>query len=123
MTSVTELIDRYIAAWNETDEARRRDLLAQTWTDDAVYTDPLVHAETRAGIDSLIEGVQAQFPGFRFHLTGNVDAHNDRVRFRWELGPEGQDAPAAGTDFGVIVGGRLQSVTGFLDRVPSTVTS
>ncbi len=47
-----------------------------------------------------------------------MNAHNYRVRFAWEFGAEGSPALAGGVDFGVIVGDRLQAVTGFLDFVP-----
>ena len=80
MTDPDPTIDRYIATWNETNPERRRDLIAQTWTEDASYLDPLMGAEGRDGIDAMIAGVQAQFPGYRFRRTGAVDAHHDRVR-------------------------------------------
>lgn len=118
MSNLTELIDRYIATWNETDAERRRHLIAETWTEDAAYVDPLMRGDGRAGIDAMIAGVQAQFPGFKFRRTGEVDAHNDRVRFAWELGPYGGAALAGGIDFGVVVGERLQAITGFLDFAP-----
>ena len=66
----------------------------------------------------MIAGVQARFPGFRFARTSDVDAHNDRLRFSWALGPEGSEALAGGIDFGVLAGDRLQSITGFLDFAP-----
>ena len=118
MNDLTDLIDRYIAIWNETDAARRRDLIARTWTEDAAYIDPLMRGQGREGIDTMTQGVQAQFPGLRFRRTSNVDTHNDRVRFAWELGPDGGTARAGGIDFGIIVGGRLQAITGFLDFAP-----
>ena len=118
MSNYTDLVDRYIAIWNETDDKRRRDLIARTWTEDSTYLDPMIRGEGRGGIDAMIRGVQAQFPGLLFRRTSDVDAHNDRVRFAWELGPEGGAALAGGVDFGVIVGDRLQAVTGFLDFAP-----
>jgi SnoaL-like domain len=118
MSNFTDLVDRYIAIWNETDDKRRRDLIARTWTEDSTYLDPMVRGEGRGGIDAMIRGVQAQFPGLLFRRTSDVDAHNDRVRFDWELGPEGGPALAGGVDFGVIVGDRLQRITGFLDFAP-----
>jgi hypothetical protein len=118
MSNFTELIDRYIAIWNETDAGRRRDLIARTWTENSIYIDPLARGEGRGGIDAMIQGVQTQFPGLRFRRTSDVDAHNDRVRFAWELGPEGGPALAGGVDFGVIAGDRLQAITGFLDFAP-----
>ena len=118
MSNFTDLVDRYIAIWNESDDERRRDLIARTWTEDSTYLDPMVRGEGRGGIDAMIRGVQAQFPGLLFRRTNEVDAHNDRVRFAWELGPEGGPALAGGVDFGVIVGDRLQTITGFLDFAP-----
>ncbi len=70
-------------------------------------------------IDAMTAGVQARFPGLRFRRTSNVDAHHDRVRFGWELGPDGGPALAGGLDVGVVVDGRLQTVTGFLDFAPA----
>ena len=33
-TTIDDAVAHYIAAWNETDAARRRALVAQTWTED-----------------------------------------------------------------------------------------
>lgn len=120
MNNTTELIDRYIEIWNETDQTRRRELIAQTWSDSASYIDPLMHAEGRDGIDAMVNGVQSQFPGLRFRRTSNVDEHNNRVRFAWELGPVDGAAVAGGVDFGVLADGHLHSITGFLDFAPSS---
>ena len=120
MTDVDRVIDRYIAIWNETDPARRRDLIAQTWTEDASYLDPLLSGDGRDGIDAMVRGVQERFPGHRFRRTGAIDAHHDRVRFSWELAAaEGEPPLVAGVDFGVVAtDGRLRSITGFLDQAP-----
>src|SRR5262249_48391598 len=118
MSNFTDLVDRYIAIWNEVDDELRRALIARTWTEDSTYLDPLMRGEGRGGIDDMIRGVQAQFPGLLFRRTSDVDAHNDPVRFAWDLGPEGGPALAGGVDFGVIVGDRLQTITGFLDIAP-----
>ena len=118
MSDHTAVIDRYIAVWNETDAAQRRDLIAQTYTEDASYVDPLMQGQGRDGIDAMVAGLQAQFPGYTFKLSSAVDAHHDRVRFTWDLGPNGGAALVKGTDFAVIVDDKLQSVIGFLDQVP-----
>jgi hypothetical protein len=118
MSNFTDLVDRYIAIWNESDDERRRDLITRTWTEDSTYLDPMVRGEGRGGIDAMICGVQAQFPGLLFRRTSEVDTHNGRVRFAWELGPQGGPALAGGVDFGVIVGDRFQTITGFLDFAP-----
>ncbi len=118
MTAVA-LIDRYIAAWNETDEDARLDLIAGTWTETADYVDPLMAGKGHEGINAMIQGAQSQLPGFTFRLIGAVDAFGDRVRFSWEAGPDGGPAPVAGSDYGQIgEDGRLANVTGFIDRMP-----
>ena len=120
MTSIELLIDRYIAVWNESDAARRRELIARTWTEGARYVDPLMSGDGPDGIDAMVGGVQERFPGLRFRRVGGIDAHHDRVRFGWELVDAGGGSPlVAGVDFGVVAGdGRLREITGFLDQGP-----
>jgi SnoaL-like domain len=118
ITSQTELIDRYIAAWNEIDEANRKELLANTWTEDSSYLDPLMRAEGRDGINDMIGRVHQQFPGLRFRRVTEVDAHTDYLRFGWELAPESGSPVAGGVDFGTTSGGLLRTITGFLDFAP-----
>jgi hypothetical protein len=118
---VTALVNRYIAMWNETDGVTRRDLIAQTWTEDASYLDPLMNGDGRDGIDAMVAGFQQQFQGVRFRRTGEVDAHHGRVRFGWDLAPEDGAPLAGGVDFGVVVDGRLKAIVGFLDFAPAGV--
>src|SRR5215831_16713658 len=103
MHNVTELIDLYIANWNETDANRRRDLIAKTWTEDGSYVDAHRRGTGHENISAMIQVVQEQLPGYRLSLASAVDAHNDRVRFQWEAGGTAE-APLhfVGTDFGVI---------------------
>ncbi len=121
MTATPELAARYLAAWNETDPAQRRAAVEALFTGDARYTDPLVDVTGHDAIESTVAAVQAQFPGWVFRLAGPVDAHHDQLRFTWHLGPEGQEAPVVGSDVAVTDGtGRIRTVLGFLDRVPTT---
>lgn len=114
------LIARYFAIWNERDASRRRALIAQTWTEDASYLDPLMRGEGHAAIEAMIQAVQEQFAGHRFQMRHQVDSHNNQVRFSWDLAPEGGAGIAGGTDFATVAAdGRLQSVVGFLDYVPT----
>jgi SnoaL-like domain len=120
MTATPDLAARYLAAWNETDPAARGAAIAELFADDVRYTDPLVTAEGRDALSATIGAVHQQFPGFVFRLAGPVDAHHDQLRFTWELGPDGQEAPVAGFDVAVLDGdGRIRTVLGFLDRVPA----
>jgi hypothetical protein len=118
LTDTTQLVESYIAIWNETDAVERKTLIAETWTEDAAYTDPLADVTGHDGIDALVAAVQSQFPGLVFRRLGEVDAHHQYMRFAWEAGPEGAEAVIAGTDAAVIGDGRLRRVVGFLDLVP-----
>ena len=112
-------VQRYIAAWNETEPQARRRAIAAVFTENARYVDPLVDVRGHDGIDAAIAAVHQQFPGWAFRLAGPVDAHHDQVRFTWELGPEGEEPPVVGFDVAVTDGdGRFDRVSGFLDRVP-----
>jgi ketosteroid isomerase-like protein len=116
---MTDLLDRYLACWNETDAQARRALLAEHWTADAIYTDPVVDVEGLDALDATIAAVQAQFPGFVFTPAGPVDAHHRQARFTWGLGPADGDPLVVGFDV-VVTGddGRIATVLGFLDKVP-----
>jgi hypothetical protein len=113
------LAEQYIAVWNETDDGRRLKLLEAHWTDDARYVDPMAQASGRMQINALVGGVHQRFPGFRFALKGRVDGHGDQLRFSWTLGPSGAEDLIEGTDFVQLEAGKLQTVTGFLDKVPA----
>ena len=114
-TTITSVVDGYIAMWNETDPGRRREIAGDVFTEDAGYIDPVMSGDGQDGIDAMVGAAQQQFPGHRFELTHGPDAHNDRVRFAWRL--VGDAGPvAAGVDFALVAGdGRLRAVTGLLE--------
>ena len=119
MNTHTDLIDRYFDTWNETDAARRRELIASTWSTNAAYLDPLLSGDGHDGIDAMIRAVHERFPHHTFRRTTEVDGFANRLRFSWELTtPDGMPI-VKGSDFGVVdTAGRLQAVTGFLDATP-----
>ena len=120
MMDVTQIIDTYLAIWNERDSAARRVLIGTTWMPDGLYLDPMLRGEGHDGIDAAIGGAQPLFPGLSFRRTSEVDVHNDRLRFTWELGAEGEPPAMAGLDIGQIVDGRLSSIIGFFDIWPTS---
>jgi len=117
---VHDVIERYIASWNQTDPQLRRKLVDEVWAQDATYIDPLAEAHGRDAIDATIAAVQAQFPGLTFTLLDSVDTHHRQARFTWGLGPDGAEPLVVGFDVAVADSeGRLTSVLGFLDKVPA----
>ena len=129
------VVEAYVATWNETDPARRRAGLAAAWTETGIYRDPVMASDGPAGIDAMLAGVQAKFPGFVLERTSKVDAHGGSLggspggpsgdagarylRFTWSLGPAGGPSVVEGVDFCTLApDGRLASVVGFIDKMP-----
>jgi hypothetical protein len=118
MTDPTQIVDRYLEAFNETDAARRRELVEAIFTEESTYTDPQVQLRGPAEVDGFIAQTQGQFPGFTFRLGGPLDAHHEQMRFQWHAGPD--EAPDQFIGFDVIVtnDGRIRDVYGFVDAAP-----
>ncbi|MGW7257593.1 nuclear transport factor 2 family protein [Streptomyces sp. NPDC054834] len=112
---------RYFEAWNATEPEALAKAVAAAWTADGSYTDPLADVAGHEGIAAVIAGAHEQFPGFVFRPLGAVDGHHDTARFAWELVNEADgSAPVAGFDVVTLdAEGRIRSVLGFLDRVPT----
>ncbi|MBV9064707.1 MAG: nuclear transport factor 2 family protein [Methylobacteriaceae bacterium] len=119
MTNANEVAEAYLNVWNERDRARRESLIANGWTEGAIYVDPLMRGTGRSEIAELIGAVQERFPDFRFGLLGKPDGFGANVRFSWGLGPVGGEPPIKGTDFVTLENGRFDRVIGFLDEVPA----
>jgi SnoaL-like domain len=116
---ISAVVDDYFAMWNATDPDRRAAAITAAWSPDAKYVDPMFAAEGHAALDEMVTQVHEQFPGYRFHRTGQVEAHHDRARWSWELGAPDGSAAAAGVDFAILApDGRFSEVTGFIEQQP-----
>ena len=123
MINVNETVVRYIAAWNEREPKRRRDLVAKTWTEDGSYVDAHRNGKGHDAVDAMLAAAQAQFPGYRINLISGIEAYNNVVRFSWAAGGTAE-APLylGGTDFAVLApDGRISTVSGFTDAAPAAV--
>jgi len=121
MSNINEAVVNYLAAWNERDPKRRRDLVAATWTEDGSYIDAHRHGRGHNAIDAMLAATQAQFPAYRLNLVSGIEAHNNFVRFSWAAGGA-KEAPLyiGGTDFATLgADGRMQTVAGFTDAAPA----
>ncbi len=110
---------KYIDAFNAVDADERTKLVADLFSADVTYIDPMAAVTGHDGVDACIAGAHAQFPGWVFTLVGRVDGHGDQARFGWSFGPAGEEPPVLGFDVIVLDHGRITQVLGFLDRVPT----
>ena len=113
-TTTDTVIDTYFAMWNEPDRAKRLAVIAETWTPECHYVDPLSDVNGYDGLADMVDGVRAQFPGATLQRTGDIDAHHNVLRFPWNAtGPDGA-VIVAGIDVCVLADdGRLTALAGF----------
>lgn len=119
--SPDSIVEAYVGSWNETDPARRRASIQSAWAESGTYRDPVMSSDGPAGVDAMLAGVQAKFPGFVLKRISKVDMHNGSyLRFAWSLGPEAGPSVVEGVDFCTLApDGRLASVVGFIDKMPA----
>ena len=116
---MSDIVEQYLATWNAAG-AEREALLAEHWSPEVTYVDPLADVSGSDAVGAMIDAVQAQFPGFVFSQASDADAHHRQLRFTWGLGPEGAEPVVIGFDVVVLdEDGRILDVRGFLDRVPA----
>ena len=117
--SAPHIVNVYVAAWNEPDHERRRQLLEQAWSDEGTSTDPQSSAAGRDAFVALIGAFVQRFQGTRLELRSNVDEHHGLLRFAWSMvGPGGP--VIEGMDFGELAeDGRLRRIVGFFGPLSS----
>jgi hypothetical protein len=113
MSDLTDLVDRYIAVWNEPDPERRRRGIAGLWTEDGVHFTPSLEARGYEALEARVAGAHDKWVkagGFVFKPLSDVDGHHDAVRFSWQMVPAGGgEAAAVGFDFLILGdGGRIR---------------
>ena len=120
MTDYRTAVARYFEAWNATGPEALAKAVAAAWTEDGGYTDPLADVRGHEQLAAVIAGAHEQFPGFEFRPLGSADGHHGIARFSWELVAPDGSAPVAGSDVITLAeDGRIRTVLGFLDRVPT----
>jgi hypothetical protein len=86
ITSVEEMIEQYVGAWNGEGLDEFKAAFAECWAADATYTDP--NYELVAGVDGiagLAQGSLEKFPGRKFHVLKSPDYHHNAGRYTWSV--------------------------------------
>src|SRR5690349_5549264 len=116
---MSEIIEAYMAAWNEPDEAKRDVLLHACWAYDGVYADPGVYLVGAKALSARIALKQRERFGARLVFLSAVDSHHGRFRFHWRLvNADGSLGPES-VDFGALApDGRIALMVGFFGPPP-----
>lgn len=100
-----EIVDRYVAVWNEADPARRRAAVGDLWAADGVHVlqppvemrdaaasvgffDLVLEARGHAALDRRVARAHDEFVasgGYAFRSKGDAERLRDVVKFRWEM--------------------------------------
>ncbi len=102
-TSFTELADRYVAVWNETDAAARRAAIASLWVPEGEHHVRTLQAKGYEALHQRVTGSHeknVRDNGFRFIATGDAQPLHDAVMFHWQMVPAaGGPVAALGLEF------------------------
>lgn len=66
------LVERYLAAWNETDADARAKAVALLWTEDGTYTDPMADVAGHEAPEGAAEPLAVGFDVVRLAEDGRI---------------------------------------------------
>ena len=117
--TIETLIKRNLhEVFGERDGKKRREAIAQLWTEDCVFID---HGGKRSGrdeLDHVVAALHQRFPSYVFRELRPVDLLPDSGRLAWSYGRPGQE-PIKGLDVVLVRDGRIALMLTFLDEVPA----
>jgi hypothetical protein len=91
ITSVEEMIEQYVSAWNENNlEAYKREF-AKCWAANAVYIDP--YSEDIIGVDGISNFAQKSLeiiPNRKFKVFEKPEHHHTFGKYVWQVEYPGQ---------------------------------
>jgi hypothetical protein len=108
------IVDAYIELWNLPDPVRGAKM-AELFTDDLVYVDPIISVQGKDSLDAYIRLTRRRFGELPVSCFGTVDGHHRQLRFGWRCGEPGGEPVAAGHDFALLSDGRIEAVYGFFE--------
>jgi hypothetical protein len=138
MSTHEELVQRYVAMWNEADPEARRAAVRELWAEDGIqvlkppeellanaaalgFVNPVLEARGHAELDARVTRAHEEFvaPGeFRFRARQDPVLLGSVMRFGWEMvATKDGEAVAAGTEFAILdASGRIRADYQFIER-------
>jgi uncharacterized protein YndB with AHSA1/START domain len=113
------IVADWTRAWDETDFARRRELLGRCFAEHGVFRDQFARIDGRDALCGWIGGVQAMTPGLRAEVAGPVQEVQGNLCWPWRIvGPDGK-AVGTGQQFAQLDADlRISLSVGFWGGVP-----
>jgi hypothetical protein len=108
MATIPDLMQaNLLGVFNERDPARRREVIAATYAEDVVFTDPEGAVQGRDALDAKAQGLLDASPDFVFTPAGPVRVAGDLGHLAWNLGPEGEAPVVRGVDVALVEDERI----------------
>jgi len=104
--------------FGERDAKKRREAIAQLWTEDCVFIDHSGKSRGRDELDRAAAVLQQRLPDYVFSELAPVDLLHESGRLAWSFGRAGEQ-PIKGVDVAVVRDGRISLMLTFLDEVPA----
>lgn len=115
-------IDAYVAAWNEQDAARRRQLIEQCCAPDLRILAPGQRVRGHAELDALIADFHRRRPGDVGVLSSAVEVHGNVFRFAARISGSTVAEPVEMLDAGECADdGRIRLILSFVGAAPPPV--
>jgi len=106
--------DRWFAAWNEADEARRREALAACSADDVSFCDAYGVLSGRDDVGAQIAAARVYMPGMTLRRSGEPLLSHGHALVRWEAVDAAGALKGSGTNvFTFGTDGKIERVVGF----------
>ena len=117
--TIETLIKRNLhEVFGERDDERRREAIAQLWTEDCLFIDHSGKTRGHDELDRAASVLQERLPGYVFSELGPVDLLHESGRLAWSYGRPGQE-PIKGVDVVLVRDGLISLMLTFLDQVPA----
>jgi hypothetical protein len=104
--------------FGERDAKKRREAIAQLWTEDCVFIDHSGKSQGRDELDRAVAVLHQRLPDYVFSELQPVDLLHESGRLAWSFGRPGQQA-IKGVDVVLVRDGRISLMLTFLDEVPA----
>lgn len=124
MNDIAANVEKYVGTWSEPDAGKRREILAELWSPNAVYKNPIAEFRGLEGIEDAVTEAYEMFAtqGYTFRV-GKVDSNHEAVRYSWEMFPAGETEPQViGTQVVTLdEQGRMERDFQFVDKAPAAM--
>jgi len=118
-TTLGQLMERNVLeVFGERDSERRKSVINELYTENCTFFEADDQIVGRDAINTKVEKILKEAPGFVFRLAGPAEVNHDLGRARWQFGPNGAAPVVTGMDVAIFKEGRICSLYAFLEKAP-----